>query len=355
MHRPQYIGRGISLPISCLEIWSISELEAHFARALLSRPSPTWLLTIVERAIERLGAEQYQAEISKRRHWLLRSRGQALRRYIDTLNGWRFLVDLEADLKAARLVGPDSVMSLAYKTELAHALVSEFINAVIEPALDKHTLLPIANSYAAYAYAVDPHWREAVDAALKEANRSPVPNSPIVARLAFLSTLPARVAVQDPRPATSLFPNFKVIEREVAAYEFGTERIESAEDVDVANSVRTSVIPRLRDEIDRNRGLLGGKTRFEIPALLCVKAKLAVDYRPDPKFLLAPIQREHQIPYLLGAFLALSLIDEHWDVAYEIGEGVQLRLGARQVQPFRLVEQLDASEISDVEFADAVK
>jgi len=355
LHRSQYFSKALTAPISCLDTWSITEFEAHIARTLVFHRGPAWLVTRIESAIERLAAEQLQQRRRKVSDWIVRARARALQRYTNTFTAWRVLVEMEADLKVASVLGSGTLMSLTYKTALAHVVTPAFINSVIEPAIDQHALLPIADSYAAYASAVDPHWRDAVDKALKEIHRSSRPKNSLVARLAVLSTLPAGATMVDPRPAKTLFPDFKTLEREVAANEFGAQRIESAADVDAENSLRLTVIPQLRDEVARNSALFEGKTRFDIPQLLIGKASLAEIYKPNPKFLLAHVQREQRIPYLLGAFLALNMIDEHWDVHYEINHGIELRLGQRLVQPFTLVKQLDAKTISATDFAAAVK
>lgn len=124
------LGRGLPLPITYLEILSIPELEAYIARVLVSHRGPFWLFIAVEWAIERLGAEQYQAQFRNATHRIIRARGRALQRYVDAVNGWRFLVDLDADLRVAQVVGADAVISLAYKTELANFLAAPFISEV---------------------------------------------------------------------------------------------------------------------------------------------------------------------------------------------------------------------------------
>lgn len=350
------LGRGLPLPITYLEILSIPELEAYIARVLVSHRGPFWLFIAVEWAIERLGAEQYQAQFRNATHRIIRARGRALQRYVDAVNGWRFLVDLDADLRVAQVVGADAVISLAYKTELANFLAAPFISEVVEPALDKQALLPIAESYAAYASAVDPHWRDAVSGSLKDLDRSSGSgSSPIIARLALLSNLSRSITVQDPRPATSAFNDYPQLEIQVAANEFGTQRVETAIRVDSTNWARLAVIPQLRDEVERNSNILYSKTRFDIPELLRNKSELAANYRTSPKFLLAQIQKQERIPYLLGAFLTLNLVDEQWAVSYQMADGIQLRSGSRQIRPFTLVEQLDAKVITDAEFINAVK
>lgn len=356
LRNSQNFGRELPLPVACLHAWSISEFEAHIARILVFHRGPSWLFRIVESAIERLSAEQYQAQLRTATYWIVRARGRALQKYLDTLSAWRFLADLDADLRAAQTLGAEAVISLAYKTELANVLVPPFITDVAEPALAKQALLPIAESYAAYASAVDPHWRDAVSEALKDMDKSTEWRSgSLLARLTVLSNLPPRITVQDPRPASSVFTGFAELEREVAINEFGRMRIESAGTVHISDWARLAIIPQLRDEVGLNEEILGGKTRLDIPDLLRGKADLAAKYRINPKFLLARIQKQARIPYLLGAFLALNLIDEQWALSYGMAEGIQLRIGQREIQPFTLVEQLDTQMISDAEFLDAVK
>jgi hypothetical protein len=355
LRRFQYDAEALPVPLSCMEIWSVSELEVHIARTLDSHGDASWPPAIIEAAIQRLTTEQHQKRLLGAAHWTVHARARLLQGYIDALNEWRFLVDMKADVNVARLLGVGTVMAFTYKTALAQALAPAFIASVIEPAIDKHALLPIAESYAAYAEAVDPHWRDAVNQKLKEMDRSPSSNSSsLFARLTVLSSLPPGFTLQDPRPAITLFSEFNAVAREVAANEFGSERVKSAVDADVGSSVRLSVIPQMRDEVGRNYALLEGKTPFDIPELLAAKERLAASYRTDPKLLLAHVQRVQRIPYLLGAFLALSLIDENWDIHYEIVAGIQLRLGERWIQPFTLVEQLDDKTISDADFAIAL-
>jgi hypothetical protein len=345
---------GLPLPVTLLETWSLSELEAYVARTAVAHHGPRWLISNIEGAIKRLASEQYQTQVATRGMSDVRS--MLLRKYADTLRGLRLFEDVEADFRVARIWGPELVMSLIYKTELARAFVPAFITSVLEPAIDRHVLLPVAGSYSLYASAGDPHWRSAVTAALRENERNPGSGaSSLIARLAILSAMPQGTVFQDPRSAVVLFRDLKTLEREVAANEFGRERTDSASDMEGADSVRLSILPHLRDEVERNIAMLAGKTRFDIPSLLRDKTTLAAAYRPDPKFLLAHTQRVERIPYLLGAFLALDLMNEEWEVSFEFGEGIELRSGSRKIQPFTVVEQLDKSTISDEEFTDAVR
>lgn len=106
-----YHKRGLALPLTCLGIWSVSELEAHIARSLVMRRS-RWLLPTVGRAMERLNSEQYQVEASGRANRFTRARRRALNRYGETVALWRFLVDLEADLRVVAVTGTDALLSV---------------------------------------------------------------------------------------------------------------------------------------------------------------------------------------------------------------------------------------------------
>lgn len=356
LRKSQILGRELALPIGCLGVWSIAEFEAYVARIVVLHRGPCWLFRVVESAIERLSAEQYQVHLQRATNWLVRARGRALQKYLETTSAWHFHADLEADLRAAEEFGAEAVISLAYKTELANLLVPLFITEVVEPALEKQALLPIAESYAAFAAAADPHWRDTVDAGLRDMDKSTEWGSgSLLARLAVLSNLPPRIAMQDPRTASNVFTRFPELEREVAINEFGRPLVESANPVSTTDWASLAVIPQLRDEVARNEEILGGKTRLDIPDLLRGKDDLAAKYRTNPKFLLAHSQKQARIPYLLGAFLALNLADEQWAVSYNMAEGIQLRMGHREIQPFMLVEQLNTQMISDEEFLDTVR
>lgn len=344
----------LPLPAACLTTWSLPELEAHLARHLLSYHGLHWLHNAADRAITRRTAEHFQS--LNQEAPMARLQDRLLHAYIDTRNAWRFLTDLQADLRAARLLGPAAVATLAYKAELATALVPAFLTTEFLPALDQNALLPIAESYAAYAATVDPFWQEAVNDALAKVTRDPAQStSSLVARLAALNTIPAAVSVHDPRPAAGLFADFPALEHEVAANELGAERIHAATPISLADSARLAILPRLREELDRNRHLLDGHTRFDIPTLLRRKTELAAAYKSTPHLLLAGVQREGQIAWLLAAFLTLDLVAQQWDVAYQPLGGIQLRHGARELQPFALVEQLAAGEITEADFLEAIQ
>lgn len=347
---------GLPLPLGCFGTWSVSELEAFVARVLMHRRGPGWLFKTVLWAIHRLDAEQYQHQVQNVTHWLARARGKALDRYLSALDEWRFLSDLEADLAASRYISPDVLMSLAYKTAMAESLLPMFLTTVVEPALKQRALLCVADAYAAYALAVDPHWLDEIVKALQDLDRDSSSDSgPLIKRLAVLSTLPKVFTLQDPRPATSLLRDYRAAELRAAANELGSDLVESAAKIDMADSVRLAIIPLLKDEVDRNILLLEGKTRFDIPDLLRRKAELAADYRADDRFLFAPVQKESMIPLLLGSFLALALIEEKWEASFELHEGIRLGLAGRCVQPFTLVGQLESGAITEAEFLETVK
>ena len=356
LERPGRRGRAVPIPLCCLPVWSILDFQAHIARNILLRRGPAWLMKLIESAIDRLAAEQYQAHLTGNSHWLVRAQGKALQRYVDALGAWRFLVDLEADLKAARFVGVEAVMSSIYKTEIAKLWVPVCLSSLIEPAIDKRALLPIAESCAFYISAADPNCKDVVNRALKEIEQSPESGaSPFVVRLAALSAMPMEVGAQDPRTASSLFADFRTLEREVAANEIGSRKIEQAKDVDADRAVDLVVMPQIKDEISRSFELLFGRDRFDIPALLRDKANLAAHYRPDYYHALPPAERQERIPYLLRAFLALELIQDQWVLSYKVSDGIHLCLGERKIQPFSLVDELDSDLISDKEFLAAIQ
>lgn len=344
----------LPLPVACLALWSLPELEAHLARHLLARPGPAWLHNAVDRAILCHTAEHLQTANNDRP--ITRIRAILLGAYLDTRNVWRYLTDLQSDLRAARLLGPAPITSLAYKAELATALVPAFLTTEILPALDQHALLPIAESYAAYASTVDPFWQDSVDEALARITRDPgQPTSALVARLAALQAIPAAVAMHDPRPVTDLFADFPALEQAVAANELSAERIHAATPIPLADAARLAILPRLQGELNRNRHIVDGQTRFDIPSLLHRKAEFAAAYKPPANLLLDAVQRQGQIGWLLAAFLTLDLITQQWEISYQPPGGIQLRQGPRELQPFVLVEQLSSGEVTEAEFLEAIR
>jgi hypothetical protein len=96
----------------------------------------------------------------------------------------------------------------------------------------------------------------------------------------------------------------------------------------------------MREELDRNAGLLEAKTVADIPHLLANAKTLAVKFEPDPRYLLANQQREALIPDLLISFLTVQLVDTGWHPSYSAESGLTLHSDTRVINPFELIHGL---------------
>jgi hypothetical protein len=301
--------------------------------------------------MNRLQAEQHQLANRLNVRGLPLLRVRLLPKYAELLNTRRFHADIQADLAASRIFGGETVMSLAYKTSVAMTMVPACILTAIEPSLEQNALLPIAATCAAWMTASDREVRDFVDQELRKAASSPSAQmSPLVARLGILSTLSPEAGRSDPRLASSLFSNFRQIERQAAANEFGAERVAVAADAETAEAITQVVLRQIREEIERNEDIVRGKSWRDVPSLLREKMSIVRVYKPDPRYVLADIQKAANVDYLLGALLTLSLIQEGWIASFQGAEGMYLERNGRRIQPFDLIRRLAAGEISEEEF-----
>jgi hypothetical protein len=277
-----------------------------------------------------------------------------IREAVDNL---RFLVDLEADLRTTRTVSAATVISLAYKTELSRLISPQFVSSVLLPSLDHATLLPIAESYAAFVSPIEPTWSQTIHDELRNLELSPPGNvGALAARIAVLSALPNQPIAMDPRPAAVLFQNLEAVEREAAENEFGHARISGAMLIRADEYFNRSLLPEIMAEVTRNSALLEGRTKSDIPELLNARVSLAERYRSNSNFLLADVQREEMISYLLGAFLTVQLINEGWRASHSHDEGIRLTSGnGRDVSPFNVVAQLASGDLSAADFISAIE
>jgi hypothetical protein len=102
----------------------------------------------------------------------------------------------------------------------------------------------------------------------------------------------------------------------------------------------------MREEVERNQVALRARSIADLPDLVCDIPSLAAIYRAHPGFLLAPIQRQALIPWLLGAFLTVELERAGWKVGFSVGLGTTMERDGRTVYPHKIVGELRAKKMS---------
>jgi hypothetical protein len=96
----------ISIPVSCLAIWSVLSLRCHIGHSLVRRRPKAWLFYAVRKSVTRLLRERDRGAISS---WLQMKRQALIRFYLNNLFVWNVLADIEADARIARVLGDSAV------------------------------------------------------------------------------------------------------------------------------------------------------------------------------------------------------------------------------------------------------
>jgi hypothetical protein len=264
---------------------------------------------------------------------------------------------MEADSRVAAIYGASAVADWIQKSVLAELTVPDCLRGVVEPAIARGQLLPIADTCKAWHRGVEPQWVEALRAQMTEAERVSAgdggPMSTVLVRLGVLQGHGNSRDLYDPRSALSVVEEVSALEEAVVRNE-----VESVpphlQRTDIQALGILVLIPQMQEEVVRNSLILDGRSISDIPGFVGDMRNLAVSYREDSRYLLAPSQRETVIPYLLTAFLAVELARRGWEVGYTVEEGLSLNQGDLRVNPDSVVQKLAAGEMSREEFLAAI-
>jgi Zn-dependent protease with chaperone function len=105
------------------------------------------------------------------------------------------------------------------------------------------------------------------------------------------------------------------------------------------------LIPSWQKAVAEYASLLHGISVETLPATLGNVRQMAREIRDPKGRLLSPDQRADHVRFLLGAALALTLIDNGWTLHASPGE-FRISRGAETVNPYELIQQLSAGVIS---------
>ena len=337
-------SRGeISIPIGCLGVWPVLSLRCHIGHALVRRQPRRWLLNAVRKSLARLALESRPVATI-----ILRPvKPQPLiGAYLGLLTHWNVLADMEADARIAAVLGASAVATWTCQTQLAGQVAAQCLQRIIQPAAERGVVLPIAASCAAFYSLIEPGWLAAVEGERVKAQRSKAANPFLGTLIMRLAVLPGGTAsVHDPRPAVSLLPALDALEEKLLRHEaaLGRRRLRRAAMDEIAEAV---LLPMMREEVERNAAALEGRTASDVPDLLQDVPALAAAYRPDPRYLVGPQQRQALVPGLLSAFLTLELERRGWRAGYTVPRGLIVEKDGRTLCPNQLIAAVSKGGMS---------
>src|SRR5688572_1895035 len=347
----------VVLPVGCLTLWSVFDLRCHLARSLARPRGRTWLMRWTYQMIRHLGAEHYQMVgqdqmmdhstnrflEARRPRWI----EQLLERYNGEIARWQLLADCDADRRAAQAYGAELVVGWMQKTWQAEIAMPWYRAAFIEPAAQQAKLFPVAEGYLSFHHQMEPSWSQAErdDTADHEE-----PVTPMQIRIEALRHADGAAAVFDTRPAASLFTDLEALEAKVVRKELDLPQSLKFRRLEVAEYAESVVIPLMREDLERNRHLLGTKSVDDIPMLVARSRELAESFAPRPLLLLDAAQKRVMIPDLLSSFLVVQLLDRGWTANFSFWEGFRLSAGGVEVDPGRVVRELGNGALSGEEF-----
>ena len=112
----------------------------------------------------------------------------------------------------------------------------------------------------------------------------------------------------------------------------------------------TVLLPMMREEVERNALALEGRSLADLPGMARDLSTLAALYHGDPRYLLAPAQRQNLVPWLLTAFLAVELERSGWTAAFSLPQGLTFERDGRILHPPKLISALRKGEMTPEAF-----
>lgn len=297
--------------------------------------------------------------------WIYKTR-QAIGRTVNSINSWikhvfiwygnMFLritqaisrrQELSADALAAKFVGRHAISSALEKISTEGVKYDTYFQAEVAPLLERGFMPDIDGGYAQALR--NSKFVSNVETSFVSGEKSPYDSHPPLAeRLAAISALPdVASAAENPEPARSLLPrDIVAIEKELFEFILKLQLKTLAWDEIVESAYK----PMWTETVDFNSNWLGkadaqGVFRMAQDMEETIK-------RIDAKAKLQDLAPE-QINYILqvlGAALAVRLLDLGYAAKIEIGSEWEFTKDDKKFNPFQLVHDASSGEMTPPEF-----
>lgn len=297
--------------------------------------------------------------------WIYKTR-QAIGRTVDSINSWIKHVfiwygnlflritqaisrrqEFSADALAAKYVGHRAISSALEKISTEGVKYDTYFQAEVAPLLERGFMPDIDGGYAQALR--NSKFVSNVETSFVSGEKSPYDSHPPLAeRLAAIAALPDASAVaENPEPARSLLPrDIVTIEKEL--FEFILKL--QLKTLAWHEIVESAYKPMWTETVDFNSTWLGktdaqGLFRMaqdmeETVKRIDAKAKLK-DLAPDQVYFVLQV---------LGAALALRLLEMGYAAKIEIGSEWEFTKDGKTFNPFRLVHEATSAEMTPPEF-----
>ncbi len=297
--------------------------------------------------------------------WIYKTR-QAIARTVNSINSWIKQVfiwygnmylritqaisrrqEFSADALAAKYVGRAAIATALEKISTDGVKYDTYFNAEVAPLLERGFMPDIDGGYAQALR--NTKFVSSVETSFVSGEKSPYDSHPpLTERLAAIAALPdAPVATENPEPARALLPQ-DILSVETKLFEFILKlKLKTLAWNEIVDSAYK---PMWTETVDFNSSWLGkadaqsvfrmAQDMEETIKRIDAKAKLK-DLAPEQVYFVMQV---------LGAALALRLLEMGYTAKIEIGSEWKFTKDGKTFNPFRLVHEASSPEIASPEF-----
>ena len=258
-----------------------------------------------------------------------------------------------ADEVAARTAGARPLISGLRTVHGVGPVFNPFWMNEVVPLLQAGYRPPVGEGFSQFVQAqpIAKAITEQVQAELESGQVDPYDtHPPLRERIAAVENLPPGEILPNDAAAVSLIDDVPALERGLLAAMFGDDAVEKLKAIGWDDAGAKVYVPAWTELLRHNVKALRGITPSKFPELAANLKQTATAYvgpegKPPPEE-----ARESLAVAVLGAALALALLQRGWQLGMPPGGAVTLRHGAVEIEAFNVIQRLAGNKITASEW-----
>ena len=261
--------------------------------------------------------------------------------------------EYRADELACLVAGVESLKGGLERIHVAGAAWRLYWESEVYPLLEEGRIPYIVEGYSKFI--AFPEISVQLDQLLKHGleheKQSPYDtHPPLRNRLAAVNKIDTGTLQQDERPASCLLDHTEKTELAFVRHELPQLPQQELPHVAWPSIAKEVMVPMWSRMVAEHEAILRGVNVEGVPEAIGNLKTMAAGVNNPKGMLLSPEQRAERAAYLLGAALALTMIERGWELHFAPAE-LYLRRGEEKVNPFRGIAKLRAGEIAREKWA----
>jgi heat shock protein HtpX len=245
-----------------------------------------------------------------------------------------------ADAVAARIGGARNVITSLEKVHGAGMAFGPYWTDEVVPVLSAGYRPPIAAGFSSFlrSQTIDAAVEKALNEAKKEGKHNPYDtHPPLKERIAAVKDLPMGPE-SNGRASIELLDDVASLEREVLVFGASEREVKKLKEIDWHETTEAVYLPRWKELLAVNLGLLKGATGLSFLELIKDKVKLQKIKLPNK--VTPPIDAMPEIASMLYSIaVILKLLEAGGEMSCNLGEPVTVHLNGTVYEPFKVFQK----------------